>query len=112
MPKKNANAGSKGVWASLSKPQTTIEPEQKPELKAVQQPEQNKSRNLDLNKECKKPKRYSRKNGEEFTIGKGIVLTKEANRKLNMVKALSENITYNEIVDEALHEYFDKNRIK
>lgn len=109
MATKTKNAGSKGVWASLSNEnKTTIELEPKPELKPMQQLEHNKSRNLDLNKECKKPKRYSYKNGEEFTVGKGIVLTKEINKKLNVYKGTSDNMTFNEIIDEALHEYFEK----
>jgi len=109
MVKSNKNTGSKGIWASLesSKPQTLERPEP-PEQKIDNE---SKSRNLDCkitSKDCRKPKRYSSKNGEEFTVGKGIVLTQEVNRNLNMVKALSNNLTYNEIIDEALHEYFAK----
>ncbi|HEY8909684.1 MAG TPA: hypothetical protein VIM51_05325 [Desulfosporosinus sp.] len=107
MAKNNkTTGGSKGIWTSLEQPSN---PQPKPEPQSEQQNEI--SRNLDLNKnssDCRKPKRYSSKNGEEFTVSKGIVLTKEINRKLNLVKALSENLTYNEIVDEALQEYCDK----
>lgn len=96
MAKNNATTGgSKGIWSSLdnsSKPQ----PKEKPH---TEQKNEN-SRNLDYNensKDCRKPKRFSSKNGEEFTVSKGIVLTKEVNRKLNMVKALSDNLANLEI---------------
>lgn len=106
MAKINKNTGSKGVWSSLesSKPQTL-------ELKQPEQGNESKSRNPDYvesSRDCRKPKRFSARNGEEFTVGKGIVLTKDVNRQLNMVKALSENLTFNEIIDEALYEYFEK----
>lgn len=103
---KSIAAGSEGVWSSLKKP-TNLQSKEKPQTEQ----KIDNSRNLDFDensKDCRKPKRFSSKNGEEFTVSKGIVLTKEVNRKLNMVKALSDNMTYNEIVDEALHEYCNK----
>lgn len=104
MPKndKAATSGSKGIWGSL-------EPKTKPKPQPEQKVEN--SRNLDyvVNPgDCRKPKRLSSINGEDFTVSKGIVLTKDVNRKLNMVKALSDNLTYNELVDEALNEYCNK----
>lgn len=102
MAKRNANTGSKGIWASLEPGRPKPEPHQ---VSLPIEQNEKKSRNLDF-KNCRKPKRYSYKNGEEFTIGKGIVLTQEINRKLNMYKATSNNLTFNEIIDEALHEFF------
>jgi|SRR5665648_77136 len=103
---KTTAIGSGGIWSSLEKT-TKLQPKEKPQTEQ----KIDNSRNLDFgenSKDCRKPKRFSSKNGEEFTVSKGIVLTKEVNRKLNMVKALSDNMTYNEIVDEALHEYCNK----
>jgi len=103
---KGTATGSEGIWSSLEKT-TKLQPKEKLQIEQ----KINDSRNLDFyqnSKDCRKPKRFSSKNGEEFTVSKGIVLTKEVNRKLNMVKALSDNMTYNELVDEALHEYCNK----
>ncbi len=102
---KTTSGGSKGIWTSLESSNS----QSKPKQQVAQEIENPRNLDYDKNlKDCRKPKRFSSKNGEEFTISKGIVLTKEVNRKLNMVKALSDNLTYNEIVDEALHEYLLK----
>lgn len=86
--------------------------------KKIQQQTEEKPLNLDLDKSINlekyegkvrgKGKRVSSVTGEEFTLGKGIVLTETANKKLNMVKAVSGNQTFNEIIDEAIHRYCDE----
>lgn len=100
MPNKNESTGSKGVWGSLNS--------KKP--RNLETKETRIQETKSESKELKKPKRMA-ENGETFEKTRTFDLTETTSRRLNMAKALSNNLTLNEILDEALNLYFGKHEI-
>ena len=110
--------GSEDIFAKITKREIKakpFEPLNRTENEPKEELKKDKSINIENKKyrfqelsEGKKPKRYSIVTGQEFDVPKGIMLTEDANERLNMAKALSKGKTFNELIDEALNMYFDK----